>query len=161
MKAESFNVPDYELIRPIGDGGFGAVWLARNVMRYGRPLHNKAQVTRFRNLLGGQPYLARLGLHELATKSVSSTAFEALADREEGIFGDHLRQLCCSIKRDSHLVDVVKRVLSGEPYSSPEDFYRLRSAGVLLGNSGQEARPRCQLYPDYLKHNLGRSLMPE
>ena len=45
-------------------------------------------------------------------------------------------------------------VLSGQPVASSESFLRLRSAGVLSGESIREMRPRCRLYANYLKMHL-------
>src|SRR4029079_654501 len=45
--------------------------------RYGQPLKTEAHLTRFRKLFAGQPYLSRLGLHELATKNGRYDEFEA------------------------------------------------------------------------------------
>jgi len=122
--------------------------------RYGGPLRDQTEVTQFMSLLGGQPYLIRRGLHELVTKHFSYDAFERVADRDDGAFGGHLRRLQFALKQDAGLVDVVKGVLNGEPCPTQESFYRLRSAGVLTGDSAQEAKPRCQLYADYLKRSL-------
>ena len=76
-----------------------------------------------------------------------------MADREEGIFGDHLRRILLSLRKDANLIQSVTGVLTGQPCLA-ESFYRLRSAGVLAGDSAKEARPRCQLYSNYLKQHL-------
>jgi len=54
---------------------------------------------------------------------------EAHGDRDEGIFGDHLRFLLFSLMKDDSLVDVVRAVLRGELPVPLFPFYRLRSAG--------------------------------
>ena len=50
--------------------------------------------------------------------------------------------------------DAVRGVLRGQQLSNPDDFYRLRSAGVMTGDSVREARLRCQLYASYLEQHL-------
>ena len=45
-------------------------------------------------------------------------------------------------------------MLRGQPRASTESFLRLRSAGVLAGESTDEMRLRCQLYANYLKRHL-------
>ncbi len=122
--------------------------------RYGGPLQNRSELSKFMGLLGGHPYLTRRGLHELVTKHLSYQAFEALADRDDGVYGDHLRRLRFSVKQDAQLVNVLQGVLKGRPCPTPESFYRLRSAGVLAGDSAREAKPRCRLYANYLKRSL-------
>jgi hypothetical protein len=61
--------------------------------RYNSPLRNATEVERFFCLVGGQPYLVRRGLHEMVMQEMSLVTLEEQADRDEGIFGDHLRRL--------------------------------------------------------------------
>ncbi len=122
--------------------------------RYGSPLHDKAETARFFRLVSGHPYLVRRGLHELATKKMTLAVFEAQADRDEGPFGDHLRRILVSLVQDPMLCDVVRGVLQGRPCPTADSFYRLRSAGVMVGDAAQQVRPRCQLYATYLERHL-------
>jgi serine/threonine protein kinase len=122
--------------------------------RHGSPLKGTDELQSYFQLVGGHPYLVRRGLHEMATGGVSLAAFEAVADLEEGPFGDHLRRILVLLARDPALGEVVRGVLRGEPCPTVEDFYRLRSAGVMAGDSAQDVRPRCRLYATYLKRHL-------
>ena len=81
-------------------------------------------------------------------------ALEAQATREDGIFGDHLRRLLASLAHDAELCQAVRGVLQGRPCPTPESFYRLRSAGILAGETAREARLRCRLYATYLTPHL-------
>jgi len=121
--------------------------------RYGAPL-DQAQVERYFGLVGGHPYLVRCGLHEMAAHGTGFAALEAQADHDEGPFGDHLRRLLISLSQDAALCDVVRGVIEGQPCPTVESFYRLRSAGVVVGDSARNARPRCRLYADYLELHL-------
>jgi serine/threonine protein kinase len=121
--------------------------------RHGSVL-SQAELSRYYQLVGGHPYLVRRGFHEMTTDNLDLAAFEALADRDEGPFGDHLRRILVLLARDPALCDVVRLILRGEPCPSVEDFYRLRSAGVMAGDSVQDVKPRCQLYATYLKRHL-------
>ena len=85
---------------------------------------------------------------------MSIDALEAQADRDEGIFGDHLRRLLVSLSKDPELCDVVRGILRGQPCPTPESFYRLRSAGLIVGESISESRLRCELYGTYLNRHL-------
>jgi hypothetical protein len=96
----------------------------------------------------------RRGLHELATQNTDLTEFEAQADCDEGPFGDHLRRILVLLAQDAVLCDAVRAVLSGTPCSDTKSFYRLRSAGVMAGETAQEMRPRCRLYAMYLMRHL-------
>lgn len=122
--------------------------------RHGSPLGSEGEASRFFRLTSGHPYLTRRGLHELTAQTLTVNRFEALADRDEGPYGDHLRRLLVSLSRDAELSEAVRGVLVGRPVASQESFYRLRSAGVLVGDIAREARMRCQLYTAYLERHL-------
>src|ERR1043166_1843945 len=122
--------------------------------RYGSPLRVGEELERFYRLLGGHPYLVRRGLHELVTGGFTLEAFEEMAGRDEGPFGDHLRRILVLLARDPVLADITRAVLSGYPCPTSEAFYRLRSAGVMSGDTQADLRPRCQLYAAYLKRHL-------
>ncbi|MBI1760302.1 MAG: AAA-like domain-containing protein [Acidobacteria bacterium] len=121
---------------------------------YGNPLQSATELERFYRVLSGHPYLVRRGLHELATQPTDLTEFEALADRDEGPFGDHLRRILVLLAQDEGLCNVVKAILSGLAVTDTRSFYRLRSAGVMTGETVQEMRPRCRLYAMYLMRHL-------
>jgi hypothetical protein len=122
--------------------------------RYGLPLRGPEEEAAFYRLLNGQPYLTQRGLNEMVTRQMRFAEFEAVAGQEEGIFGDHLRRFLVLLVRDADLCDVMRALLRGEPCTSAEYFYKLRSAGILTGDSIADARPRCRLYADYLKRHL-------
>ena len=90
----------------------------------------------------------------MAAHGISLMAFEAKADLDEGPYGDHLRRMLILLAHDKALSDAVRDVLQGLPCPTTESFYRLRSAGVMSGESAREARPRCQLYANYLERHL-------
>jgi len=122
--------------------------------RYGSPLKDPRELVQFHALLGGQPYLTRRGLHELTSRKLSFSQFESKAAHDEGPFGDHLRRILVSLAQDQNLCDAMKGVLAGTPASSPELFYRLRSSGVVTGQSARLMRARCRLYEIYLLRHL-------
>lgn len=122
--------------------------------RYGSPLRDRTETARFFDLVGGHPYLVRRGLYEMVARGIDFTALEARADHDEGPYGDHLHRLLLSLMQDAALCDVVRGVLRGQPCPTPESFYRLRSAGLMAGDSPKLVRPRCQLYTRYLERNL-------
>ena len=122
--------------------------------RYRSPLKGEAELDRFIHLVAGHPFLVRRALHEFSTRNVSLADLEKQADRDEWIFGDHLRRLLVLLAKDPVLTDVVRGILRGQTCPNQESFYRLRSAGVVTGNSPGEVRPRCQLYATYLARHL-------
>jgi serine/threonine protein kinase len=122
--------------------------------RYGSPIKTQAELARFNRLVNGQPYLVRRGLYELSTQRIPFAEFEARADQDEGVYGDHLRRLFLSFVNEQTLVKVVRSVLRGHLEADAESFYRLRTAGVLAGESEKAVRLRCQVYANYLKRHL-------
>jgi hypothetical protein len=122
---------------------------------YGHVLGDAARLERYYGLVGGHPYLVRQGLHEMAAHGLGLDALDRLADQDEGPFGDHLRRLALSVVQDAGLADALRAVLQGRPCPTAESFYRLRSAGVVSGDSIEDARPRCRLYAVYLEKRLG------
>ena len=122
--------------------------------RYGNPLSDAHELESFYDLLGGHPYLTRRGLHELATHETSFEVFAARASRDDGPFGDHLRRILVMLAQDAEICSVVRDILTGRNSGKAEDFYRLRSSGIVLGDSGHDMRLRCRLYEIYLKLHL-------
>ena len=136
--------------------------------RYGCPLRDAKELARFYRQVGGHPYLVRRGLHEMVVRDLPEgtrgprqrrvpsglDGFELQADREEGIFGDHLRRMLTALAGDPGLREALGAVLRGQPCPSAESFLRLRSAGVLSGEAADEARFRCEVYARYLRRHL-------
>lgn len=133
---------------------FSVDQLAELNRRYGSPLRETEEVARYFRLVGGHPYLVRRGLHEMATQGTGLSDLESEADRDEGPFGDHLRRILVSLAHDPALCDVVRGILRSQPCPNAESFYRLRSAGIMSGDSARDVKPRCQLYSIYLERHL-------
>jgi len=122
--------------------------------RYGAPLKTTEEVDQFFQLLSGQPYLTQRGLHEIVAHDLDYRTFAAKATQDEGPYGDHLRRILVSLVQDAPLCEIVRSVLSGRHSSTPEAFYRLRSSGIMSGESARDMKPRCQLYEIYLSRHL-------
>jgi hypothetical protein len=122
--------------------------------RYGSPLRDEMELKQFYDLVGGQPYLTRRGLHELASNNLRFRDFELQAARDEGPYGDHLRRLLVSLAEDATLSNFARDMLSGKHNAPLEVFYRLRSSGLVAGESAREMTPRCKLYALYLTRHL-------
>ena len=122
--------------------------------RYGSPLNDETEVSRYYRLVGGHPYLVHSGIFEIKRRGLTLAAFEALADEDEGPFGDHLRRILVLLARDPSLTEAVREVLRGKPCPTSDSFYRLRSTGLVSGHSAREAALRCPLYEHYLERHL-------
>jgi hypothetical protein len=62
--------------------------------------------------------------------------------------------LLISLQQDQALLQELRDFLLSGTKLSNTGFYRLRSAGVLSGETADEPRPRCDLYARYLKRHL-------
>jgi len=127
--------------------------------RYDRPLSDSASLNRYLQIVGGHPDLVRRGLQEIARSRAAGendplSALEASAAHDGGPFSNHLRRLQFALAQDTTLCDAVRQVLRGQACPGWNPFYRLRSAGVLLGDSPETARLRCGLYARYLEMHL-------
>lgn len=114
--------------------------------RYGAPLDSKAHAERFYRLLGGSPYLVHRGLYELVTRPMDLATLEEKAAHESGCFGDHLQRIDTAIRQDTTLYDVVRDHLDGRQSLSSKSFYRLKSAGVLIGEEPECSQWRSRTY---------------
>lgn len=121
--------------------------------RYGQPL-SEAELAHFFSLVGGHPCLVRRGLHEMARRGVGLAALTDVGDQDGGIFADHLHRLLRSLSQDPRMIPATRAVLEGGPCPSEDCFMRLRSAGVLTGESASRARLRCELYERVLRRHL-------
>ncbi|HEY5909440.1 MAG TPA: AAA-like domain-containing protein [Verrucomicrobiae bacterium] len=138
----------------LGLEDFSPTQVAELNRRYSNAIKTQEELNRFYRLVGGQPYLVRRGLHELATRRLSFDNFEEHAARDESFYGDHLRRILVILVRDEALTRAMRHVLNSEPCPSAESFDRLRSAGLLIGHTPEEARSRCRLYAIYLRRHL-------
>jgi DNA-binding winged helix-turn-helix (wHTH) protein len=122
-------------------------------LRYGSPLRDSTELDRFFSLVGGHPFLVRKGLYEISY-GMELSAFEAQADRDNGLFGNHLRHLLKALVKDTALCDAVRGIIKSQSSPTAENFYHLCSAGLIAGELDQGARLRCQIYTTYLKRHL-------
>jgi hypothetical protein len=121
--------------------------------RYSSPLHDESEIDRYVALVGGHPYLVRRGLHAMAEDDMDITAFETAAEREDGIYSDHLRRMRSSLVQNQDLSDAVRAILAGKPCPTSDSFFRLQSSGVIAGQSATLVGLRCGLYEHYLVRN--------
>jgi hypothetical protein len=119
------------------------------------PLRDAAEVARFFALVGGHPYLVRRGLYEMAARRLDLAGIEGAATGAACPFADHLRRMSNALAQDADLCAAMRAILAGDPCPTRESFYRLRAAGLLAGDTPEEARPRCELYRRHLLRQLG------
>ncbi|MDB6170910.1 MAG: Toll-Interleukin receptor domain protein [Chthoniobacteraceae bacterium] len=122
--------------------------------RYGNALSNEEQIMRLMERVGGQPYLVRRSLYALAVEDVPFEKLLVEAATDYGIFGDHLRRFYTSLHSDPEIESAMSEFIRHGRELTIEQFHRLRSAGLVVGESRQEAIVRCGIYGDYLRRHL-------
>lgn len=118
--------------------------------RYGGPLRTEEEHARLHALLGGQPFLTRCALNEMMASGADLAALEAAADREDGLFAEHLRRLEHVVARHSGLPAALRAALEGRPGGDARAFHRLRAVGVVAG-APEAPRLRCELYARHFR----------
>jgi DNA-binding SARP family transcriptional activator len=139
---------------PVTLNDFTPEQIAELNARYGSPMAHGEQIASYFHLLSGHPYLSSLGLALLCNGGTALPDLIAESDSDEGPFGPHLRQMLADLRRNPELVAAVKCILNNETLVSSSDFYRLRTAGIVVGKSVQTATMRCELYRSYLSLQL-------
>lgn len=122
--------------------------------RYQAPLKNRQEIDRFMEWFGGQPYLVNRGLYEMTQRRWSLERLFADSAADDGMFGDHLRRMVLLLAQDTELHTALGRTIRGSGGLTAEQFYRLRSAGILLGETPTQFRWRCGLYQRTLERCL-------
>ena len=113
---------------------------------------DETQVLQLMAMVGGDPYLVRLGLYHLARQDVTLSKLLQDAPTEAGIYEAHLRRHWGILKENSELAAALKQVVSAtEPVQiETMQAYQLYSMG-LIQRKRDRVIPRCQLYWQYFK----------
>ncbi|MGD2084613.1 MAG: AAA-like domain-containing protein [Candidatus Aminicenantes bacterium] len=122
--------------------------------RHGSPLKKDKEIQELIDLTGGQPYLVRLGLYTMVKSNFSISQLKETATGDRGPFGDHLRQILWRLQGKKGLSDSLRQILRKGMCDYEPHFLRLRSAGVVKGETRDRVQMRCQIYEDYLRKHL-------
>ena len=122
--------------------------------KHGSPIRSAEDLESLIALVGGHPYLIRQALYALVSRSLSLEELIRSAPREDGIFDDHLRRNLWFLRQDPALRKALLSIIHGGGCEGEEDFQRLRSGGLISGDTRNTAHPRCELYAIYMKEHL-------
>ena len=115
----------------------------------------KADIDQLMELTGGQPYLVRQALYQIARGRLNWAQLMQSASTEEGIYGDHLRRQLGNLKEDQELLEAfIELLISDRPLQLDSRLaFKLRSIGLVkfLGN---QVVPMCELYYEYFRQSL-------
>ena len=122
--------------------------------QWGMPLKSKEEQEELYAMVGGQPFLIQRAFQEMVGKDLGLNDLIKNADRDDGIFGDHLRRLLVLLSANESAKSSVIKLIRGEGGLEAEAFFKLRAAGILSGESADESRLRCKIYESYLKRHF-------
>jgi AAA-like domain len=115
---------------------------------------NINQVEQLTAMLGGHPYLVRVGLYHISRQQTTLEQLLKIAPTDAGIFSDHLRRHWWNLKQHPELMDAIAQIISTtQPVQlEPILAFKLKSMGLIAWeNNGVILR--CNLYREYF-HQL-------
>jgi DNA-binding SARP family transcriptional activator len=119
----------------------------------GSPLP-ESDAGRFYHLVGGHPFLVRRALYAMQIYRMGLGDLEAQAECLEGVFSGHLAAIYDSLIHDRELTEMLRDLLHSRKRLVERGYLRLHAAGLIVGESPEEARLRCDLYRRFLERNL-------
>jgi len=117
-------------------------------------LWNEKEIAALFTLVGGHPYLVRLALYQVATKTYTPTALFDQTSDDQGPFGEHLQRLWRQISKEPQLVTGLREIIRQRTCADPEIFYRLHAMGLVVRRQKNIIVPRCKLYSSYFPERL-------
>ena len=122
--------------------------------RYGEPLQHQSELAQFHRFLGGQPYLTQRAFYAMVKNRTSLETILDMGNRDEGLFGDHLKRMLVSLEQTPALLEELRCFLRSNEKLKGDTLSRLRSSGILSNDLSSEPNLRCELYAAYLKRHL-------
>ena len=113
------------------------------------------KIDKLMEMVGGHPYLVRLGIYEIASGKVTLAELLEGASTEAGIYSNHLRRHLKVLQQIPNLAKAMKDVVASfEPVELDSlQIYKLHSMG-LIERQGNRVIPRYQLYREYFSRVL-------
>ncbi len=113
------------------------------------------QVEQLMAMVGGHPYLVRVGLYQIARRRMTLEQLLQMAPTEEGPYYDHLRRHLLNLEENAELVAAIKQVVAADKPVEirAAEAFKLRSMG-LVKFQGNAVMPLCDLYRQYFRDRL-------
>ena len=113
------------------------------------------EVAELMALVGGHPYLVRLGIYHISRQDVTLNQLVKFPATEAGIYSDHLRRHLWNLEKYSELMEAMREVVSvSQPVRLRSELgFKLNSMG-LVKLDGNNYIPRCRLYQEYFRDRL-------
>jgi hypothetical protein len=118
---------------------------------------SEAEVDSLMAMVGGQPYLARVALQQIASGAITLLQFLQIAPTQAGMFAAHLKRHLGNLQERQLETAMKQVVLSDRPAHLPiAEASKLANMG-LVRFQGNEVVPLCDLYRNYFRDVLGGS----
>ena len=115
----------------------------------------QAEVEPLMQMVGGHPYLIRLGLYGIAQGDLTLEQLLAEAPTEAGLYKDHLRRHLWNLQKHSDLLEAVKQAAATEDGVTLESAAAFKLHGMgLVDLDDNRVRLRCNLYRQYFEQRL-------
>ncbi len=113
------------------------------------------EVAELMGLVGGNPYLVRLGMYHVSRQDVTLSQLVKSPATEPGIYSDHLRRHLWNLEKYGELMEAMREVASvSQPVRLKSEVgFKLNSMG-LVKLEGNNCIPRCRLYEGYFRDRL-------
>jgi class 3 adenylate cyclase len=109
------------------------------------------------NLIGGNPYLVQVALHQISSQDITLDELLETATAEDGIYRDYLRRQLWNLQQYPDLVTALTRVvMSSAPVKlDPIQSFKLQSMG-LVRIQNRQVVISCELYRQYFSDRLSQ-----
>lgn len=116
---------------------------------------SNTQIDKLMEMVGGHPYLVRLGLYQIAKEELTLDKLIEIAPTQAGIYGDHLRRHLWNLQQFPELATALAKVVTTtEPVELNSVLaFKLHSMG-LVHLQGNYVTPRFDLYRQYFRDRL-------
>ncbi|WP_242065684.1 AAA-like domain-containing protein [Trichocoleus sp. FACHB-262] len=117
----------------------------------------EAELDSLMAMVGGQPYLARVALQQIASGALALAQFLQVAPTQAGMFAAHLKRHLGNLQERQLNTAMKQVVASDHPVQLPiAQASKLANMG-LVRFEGNEVVPLCNLYRNYFQDVLGGS----
>jgi hypothetical protein len=150
---KDINQSPFNVGLPVELGEFSAEQVRQLVGRHGLDL-TEGQVNQLIGLVGGHPYLVRMGLYQLANGQ-SFADFLLTAATDVGLYGSHLLGQLKALEDHPELGTALRKVMAAEEpvMLRSEEAFKLDSLGLVVREENK-VKPRCRLYQNYFLQRL-------
>ena len=150
----SINQSPFNVGLPIDLPEFEAEQILRLARSHGLDW-NDSQIQPFMKIVGGHPYLVRVGLYHVARQDISLEDILEAAPTEAGLYGDHLRRHLWNLEQHPELMTAVKKLVENSAPVRLDSLqtFKLHSMG-LVRLQGNNVKFRYSLYEQYFRDRL-------